>query len=122
MSEIGEDTVTPRGFGVVRFADYNGNVCSLQNSSLVETEKDPLGYIWLGIDDANPIILASDARKAGLTIPRHSAGWIPYPIPREVLLHTRMHLNERQVRWLIARLQTWMESGSIHAAEKGDQA
>lgn len=38
---------------------------------------------------------------------------MPYPMPDDVLMHTRMHLNEKQVRGLIGRLQLWLDTGSI---------
>jgi hypothetical protein len=38
---------------------------------------------------------------------------MPYPLPEDVLLTTRMHLNETQVRGLMARLTLWLETGSL---------
>jgi len=50
--------------------------------------------------NTNPVIL--DAR-----------GWVPYPIPSEVSLHTRMHLNREQVAALLPTLQRFVETGEI---------
>jgi hypothetical protein len=69
----------------------------------------------LGIDDAKPEILATDAARLGLyegTLPN---GWIPFKIPDEVMLHTRMHLNREQAQTLIRRLTHWVETGNLTA-------
>jgi hypothetical protein len=64
-----------------QFNDYYGHACSLQKSSLAE---EPA--IWLGLNEADPKILASEVKPG-------ESGWIKYPIPDSVLLNTRMHLN-----------------------------
>jgi hypothetical protein len=117
---LGETTTTGRGFGLVKFRDEHNKECSLQISSRCVCENedgtvaDPLGWIWLGIDDAEPQILKSHARKLGMEIPEGEfGGWMPYPLSKDVLMSTRMHLNEKQVRGLIARLQTWLDSGEF---------
>ena len=98
---------TQRGFGKYTFIDRYNVECSLQESSLA-TE----GAIWLGVEDANPIILAKDARK--LDIPTIAdVGWVPYDIPQEVLLHTRMHLTQDQVKALLPLLQHFAETGYL---------
>jgi hypothetical protein len=113
------DSKTNRGFELVKFQDKNGNECSLQISSALAFENedgscdDPLGWIWLGVDDAKPEILRSKARELGLPNSEGN-GWMPYPIPEDVSLHTRMHLNEFQVRELILRLNKWLKTGSIN--------
>lgn len=89
---------------------------------------DPLGWVWLGVDDAQPAILARDALKMGVELPKRTefldgqpTGWVPYPVPKEVLMHTRMHLNEKQVRKLVEHLQHWLDTGSIiKPADKAD--
>lgn len=40
-------------------------------------------------------------------------GWTPYTLPEGVLITTQMHLNEHQVKALIARLQLWLDTGSL---------
>ena len=76
---------------------------------------DPLGWIWLGIDDAEPQIMKTKARELGMSLPPGEvSGWMPYPVPDDVLMHTRMHLNEEQVRGLMARLQSWLDTGEFN--------
>lgn len=45
---------TNRGFKIITFDDDYDIKCSIQKSSLAEEDK-----IWIGVDDANPQILAS---------------------------------------------------------------
>lgn len=87
---------TERGFGLYEFTDLYGSKCSIQDSSLA-TES----AIWFGVDDPHPVIMSS---KIG-------EGWIDYPIPPEVLLHTRMHLSQKQVQKLLPILQHFAETG-----------
>lgn len=94
---------TERGFGLVEFQDAYGLKCSIQESSAWEP------HIWLGVSDANPQIMNSDAAKLGLPT-NGSTGWTEYQVPREVLMHTRMHLNKAQIIDLIAELQTYVEN------------
>lgn len=78
--------------GRVEFSDEDGAKCSIQISSRAVFENedgtvdDPLGWIWLGIDDAKP----------------------------------RMHLNEKQVRWLIKHLTLWLETGNLSPKNEAD--
>jgi hypothetical protein len=117
---IGEEKTTGRGFSYVEFKDTHDHTCSLQESSRAVCESDdgsvddPLGWLWLGIDDPEPEIMQSDANKLGLSKFSNPVGWTPYKIPNEVLIHTRMHLNEAQVRGLIARLQHWLDTGELY--------
>lgn len=101
---------TERGFELIRFEDKYKLVCSLQQSSAASEE-----CIWLGIDDAKPQILATDALRLGLYDGPVPNGWIPYKIPDEVMLHTRMHLNRDQVQTLIRRLTHWVKTGQLQA-------
>jgi hypothetical protein len=117
---FGVDGATGRGFDTVTFHDEYGHECSIQESSRAVFENDdgtvndPLGWIWLGIDDAKPQIMKSVAKKMGMELPPGEvSGWMPYPIPEDVLLTTRMHLNETQVRGLITRLTLWLKTGSL---------
>lgn len=98
---------TERGFGRVEFVDDYGEKCSIQESSSVT------GRIWLGIDHVNPQIMKSDAIKLGLAVPFDETGWMSYPIPEQVLLSSRMHLNRSQVQDLVDKLQQWLDSGSL---------
>ena len=126
---LGADDETCRGFGMVKFRDEYGKECSLQISSRAVCENedgtvdDPLGWIWLGVDDAEPKIMKTKARELGLPLPPGEvSGWMPYPVPEDVLMTTRMHLNESQVRGLIARLQTWLDTGDFHAPNSATSA
>ena len=89
-------SVTQRGFSIITFEDDYGYKCSLQESSSV------VPHIWLGIDDADPQIMASKVVKGG-------TGWIKYDIPSDVLLTTRMHLNVEQTKKLIIELQKFVD-------------
>lgn len=102
-----EMTKTNRGFELGKFVDRRGSNCSIQKSS-VATEN----CIWLGVDDANPQIMAFDAIRLGIPANQNS-GWIKYEIPKEVLLSTRMHLSQEQVRDLIPILQRFVDTGDI---------
>jgi hypothetical protein len=104
---LGDVETTARGFQFIDFSDHYDKKCSLQVSSLVD---EPA--IWLGLDYAEPEVMASDASKVGVQT-SETCGWVPYPIPKEVLLHTRMHLTEEQVRGLIHHLNNWLENGAF---------
>ena len=71
-----------RGFGYITFKDLYNVECSIQESSSVEK------LIWLGVNDANPKIMASKTNEGG-------TGWVEYKIPDDVLLTTRMLLNPK---------------------------
>lgn len=98
---------TNRGFEIVTFEDYYDKSCSIQQSSLATED-----CIWLGLDDAEPKIMASVALKYGIHT-AETTGWVDYPIPDEVLLSTRMHLNREQVQELVKKLNNWLETGSF---------
>lgn len=100
-------TKTNRGFDLAEFTDRNGAACTLQKSSIATED-----CIWLGVEDADPKIMAVDAPAAGVET-NESTGWVPYPIPDAVFLTTRMHLNRRQVKALLPMLQKFAESGDI---------
>ena len=98
---------THRGFTLIEFSDRYDNDCSMQDSSLA-TES----AIWFGINDGNPQIMASKASQFGIET-TETTGWIPYPIPEEVILHTRMHLSREQVEELIPILQNFVRNGCL---------
>jgi len=104
-------TKTQRGFKTGKFTDRYGAQCSIQKSSLA-TEN----AIWLGVDDADPKIMSSDAIRMGLK-PKTGTdadwGWTPFFIPKEVSLNTRMHLTQEQVKELLPILQKFVETGEI---------
>lgn len=98
---------TERGFATGNFTDRYGNKCSIQKSSLATEDA-----IWFGIDDANPLITASNAKRLGI-ITNENSGWIKFEIPKEVLLSTRMHLTQDMVRELLPTLQKFAETGEL---------
>lgn len=98
---------TPRGFSIINFEDRYGSVCSLQKSSLATED-----CIWFGVDDPNSQIMASRAKEYGVDC-EETVGWVPYPIPDEVSLTTRMHLTKKQVRDLLPALIKFARSGNI---------
>lgn len=117
---FGVARTTGRGFPLIEFRDEYDHPCSIQESSRAVCENedgtvdDPLGWIWLGIDDAKPQIMKSKAKALGMELPPGEvSGWMPYPIPDDVLLTTRMHLNEKQVRGLVSVLTRWLETGTL---------
>ena len=92
---------THRGFRYIEFTDTYDVKCSLQKSSSAMEEK-----IWLGVDDADPKIMASKTPEGG-------TGWVSYHIPEDVLLTTRMHLNRKQVKKLLPILRLFVKTGEI---------
>lgn len=102
-----EVNVTERGFSKLVFADRYGEKCSLQKSSLMGEDA-----IWFGINDANPQIMASQAAEHGIGT-TETTGWVPYPVPKDVLMSTRMHLTQDLVRQLLPFLHRFVETGEI---------
>lgn len=98
---------TERGFAIGEFTDRYGAKCSLQKSSLATEDA-----IWFGVDDANPQIMASDAKRLGIATDANS-GWVKFEIPKEVLLSTRMHLTQEMVQQLLPTLQKFAETGEL---------
>lgn len=89
-------TKTQRRFPLLQFTDRYDAKCSIQKSSLATEDA-----IWFGVDDADPKIL----------IP--GSGWQHFEIPKQVLLTTRMHLTQKQVRKLLPILTMFAETGDI---------
>jgi len=108
---LGEMTRTNRGFRLYKFSDRDGYKCSLQKSSIA-TEH----CVWLGIDDAEPKVLHSDAKKVGVDTDK-DCGWVDYPIPEEVLLNTRLHLTQQQARAVAKQLFYFAETGELPRTE-----
>lgn len=104
---LGPVDATNRGFPRVLFNDTYDTPCSLQVSSCGECEA-----IWLGTTDAQPKVLAQQARSVGVET-SETSGWVPYPIPEAVLLSTRAHLNREQVEALVVHLQNWLDTGTF---------
>ena len=96
-----------RGFSKLEFKDRYDSICSIQKSSLATEDA-----IWFGVEDANPLIMAADAKSVGLETDE-TVGWIKFPIDDKVLLHTRMHLTVDQVKELIPVLQHFVDTGEV---------
>lgn len=83
-----------RGLTAFEFEDKYGYQCSIQDSSLA-TES----AIWFGVDDPKPVIS------------KQGEGFVPYNIPKEVLIHSRMHLTQAQVKELLPILIYFAKTG-----------
>lgn len=103
-----------RGFAHIDFKDRYGLKCSIQKSSLAFEDA-----IWLGVDDAEPRIMAADAARYGLD-EGDGTGWVKFPIPEAVLLSTRMHLTQEQVIALLPVLTHFAETGELPHLETKD--
>jgi hypothetical protein len=104
-----ENSLTKRGFEISEFEDTSGLKCSLQMSSSAMEER-----IWLGVSEVVASIMARDAQMQGIEVKGPVEGWVDYPIPSEVLVSTRMHLNREQVAELIPYLQRFVDEGRLH--------
>lgn len=107
----------PRGFPIVGFTDAYGHKSSIQASSAIGDYEDSFdrpgsSYIWLGLDDVKAQVMAVNAAKVGVTT-TETNGWVDYPIPEDVSIWTRMHLNREQVAGLIVRLHQWLAQGNF---------
>lgn len=98
---------TSRGFALGTFRDRGGHECSIQKSSLATEDA-----IWLGVNDAEPKIMASQAAEHGVET-TETYGWVPFPIPKAVLLTTRMDLTREQVANLLPVLQYFVDTGEL---------
>lgn len=88
--------LTNRGFSLIEFEDTYKDKCSIQKSSYGSEPR-----IWFGIDDANPQICIQ------------GQGFVPYKLPEEVHLTTRMHLNQEQVKQLLPILEHFAKTGNL---------
>ena len=116
-----EAKLTERGFQYITFIDANRQECSIQQSSAIDFDRveGPVpgaSFLWLGVDDANPQILASQAKSVGIET-EETCGWIPYPVPEEVSLTTRMHITPDIAEKLIDVLQTWLRTGFLEETD-----
>lgn len=110
--KLGNVTRTCRGFELLEFKDRYGVACSLQASNLAVLAKPGTSAVWLGVEDANPQVLATEAHLAGIHT-NETCGWIPFKLPDAVRCTTRMHLDRGQVEALIAHLQRWLEKDTF---------
>lgn len=99
-----EKKKTARGFGYYDFEDSYGMKCSIQESSSGEENK-----IWLGIDEPTVKVLAS----AHPELTKETVGWVDVPLPSDVNIHGRMHLNREQVEALLPLLNHFAKTGDL---------
>lgn len=104
---IMNNSITNRGFAIKTFKDRYDVECNIQKSSIATED-----CIWLGVNNADPKIMANDAKVLGIDT-EQSTGWVDYPLPREVLLNTRMHLTRDQARELSVVLDKFAETGEL---------
>ena len=109
VAKLGKQKKNCHCFPLVEFRDYYDKPCSLQASSLAICQRPGTSAVWLGVDDAQPRVLASQAATVGIET-TETTGWVPFQIPAEVSLSTRMHLDREQVKALIGHLQFWLDS------------
>ena len=100
---------TERGFRAGMFEDFNGEKCSLQKSSIATED-----CIWLGPDDANPMIFT----------PHGNPAWQPMPMPElvaggHVSFTTRMHLTREMVAELLPALHHFVNTGELPDPDTG---
>jgi len=107
MAVIDQTRHTPRGFASHEFKDAYDIKCSIQKSSSAERN-----CIWLGVDDPAPVIMASKAAQYGIYTTA-TCGWIPFQIPDDVLIHSRMHLTQEHVENLLPLLQHFADTGRL---------
>lgn len=101
-------TRTARGFTTASFTDRYGSECSIQKSSLATEDA-----IWLGVDEANPQVMASVAERLGVPTGGQTTGWVPFPVPEDVSFSTRMHLTRNQVAALLPALEHFVRTGEL---------
>jgi hypothetical protein len=96
---LGDVTETTRHFQIIKFKDRYDTPCSLQQSSIAEDYKQPGSTaVWLGVD-----------RQSG----RHDGIF-------DAANQTRMHIDLKQAKALVAVLEQWIETGSFVDMEGGD--
>lgn len=103
---------TARGFELIEFTDRSDQKCSLQVSSLADYVTPGTSALWFGVDDPNPLVPAQTAHLVGVKT-SVVTGWVPYPIPEDVLISTRAHLSRKQVEALIRHLQAWLNKDTL---------
>jgi hypothetical protein len=118
MPKLGSASVDQRGFPKVDFKDLYGADAYVSASSIIlddvpgARENPGSSALWLGVKSANPQIMARDAKRFGVET-EETTGWVPFPVPDEVLLTTQMHLSREQVEGLVSRLTEWLNNGSF---------
>ena len=95
---LGKVTKTERGFEIIKFKDRYDTPCSLQQSSLADREPSGASAIWLGVE-------RQDRRLKR----KHDSMFLANA--------TRMHIDLKQAKALVAVLEMWTECGSFTAPD-----
>jgi hypothetical protein len=103
---------TDRGFELTHFKDDYGVDCTLQESSAWEP------HIWLGIDRPDVSIMYKDLENYEFSVQLDPAnfdgtGWCEYPIPKQALIASRMHLSQEQAKALAELLNYFAEYSTL---------
>lgn len=97
-----KNTPTERGFSRYEFTDFNGEPCSLQQSSIATED-----CIWLGCNEI------------GLKQFEPGLGWSDINLPDEgiygksYVANNRMHLSRKEVEQLLPLLEKFVNEGEI---------
>lgn len=86
---------TERGFAETDFDDLYGNHCSIQKSSASEHVA-----VWVGIDHPEINILIKGKWKTVL-------------LPDDVIVSSRMHLDQEMVKQILPILEHFAETGEL---------
>lgn len=98
-----EDIMTKRHKRKFEFKDY------YDKASVLELGDK---YVTLGIHGVEPKIMATHAPKYGINC-GIKVGWVPYPIPEEVVLTTKMIIDKDQTKSLVAHLRAWLDTDTF---------
>lgn len=97
---------TGRGFGIGRFEDANGVECSIQKSSIADTDAIWLGAQEIGLKKFTPYEGWEDVDTKGA--PPHGITFVA---------NNRMHLTREDVAALLPILQYFVLTGDLPAQE-----
>lgn len=103
-----EKFLTDRWYHLYRFKDRLWTVCNIQKSSRATED-----CIWLWVEDCNPQIMVSDAKKLWIPTDDNEVWWIDFKVPKEVVLTTRMEINKEQAKELVLKLNRFIETWDI---------
>lgn len=111
------------GWQKIVFNDGYNEDCSIQLSSAIDDdtegawERPGTSFLWVGVEDPDPTIMAQHAAMLGIETDQVT-GWIPYPLPEEVLCKTRMHLTRTSAKFVVDVLTRWLEKGTLFDPER----
>ena len=95
---LGDVTKTTRQFQIIMFKDRYDTPCSLQQSSIADYEPPGSTAVWLGVD-----------RQV-----------LPHDGVFDAANQTRMHIDLKQAKALVAVLEQWIETGSFVDTKGGE--